>query len=143
MAGGLIAGYGTFGAVAIRYLYPTDGSSTLWVFVSELSRLTAGEVLTFAVPSGEKINIARRAAAGDVSDFIALSTRCPHLGCQVHWESIEDHFVCPCHNGVFDTEGLPLEGPPAKENQTLPRYPLRVEDGLLFVEISASQLETA
>lgn len=143
MTGGLIAGYGTFGAIAVRYLYPTDGSRTLWVFVTELARLAAGDVLTFALPSGESMNIARRDSAGEVSDFIALSTRCPHLGCHVHWENVDAQFVCPCHNGIFDSNGVAIAGPPFKAGQSLPKYPLRVESGLLFVEVSADQLGPA
>jgi hypothetical protein len=36
---------------------------------------------------------------------------------------------------VFDPQGNPLEGPPAQAKQRLKSYPLRVEDGQVFVEV--------
>jgi Rieske Fe-S protein len=32
------------------------------------------------------------------------TTTCPHLGCSVNWEG--DKFVCPCHNGTFNIDGV-------------------------------------
>ena len=74
------------------------------------------------------------------SDFVAFSSICPHLGCQVNWELQNDRFFCPCHNGVFDRDGNATGGPPAAAGQRLPRYPLKIENGLLFIEV---QLESA
>ena len=42
-------------------------------------------------------------------EFIAFSTVCPHLGCQV--EAGEDGFSCPCHGSQFDNHGKLLRGP--------------------------------
>ena len=69
------------------------------------------------------------------ADFIALSSVCPHLGCRVHWQSQESRFFCPCHNGSFDPQGKPTGGPPLAAGQSLPKYPLKVEHGLLFIEM--------
>jgi cytochrome b6-f complex iron-sulfur subunit len=132
MAGGLAAGYGTFGCFAARYLYPAHAATTGWMFVREVERFAAGEALAYKLPDGAKVVIARQGSSGAATDFVALSSVCPHLGCQVHWEGQNQRFFCPCHNGTFDPEGNPTGGPP---QDPLPRYPLKVEHGLLYIEV--------
>jgi Rieske Fe-S protein len=44
----------------------------------------------------------------------AFSATCTHLGCQVHWEAQDRHFLCPCHGGVYDAAGNVLDGPPPR-----------------------------
>jgi cytochrome b6-f complex iron-sulfur subunit len=94
-------------------------------------------------PTGERITLARRGAGGSAEDFVALSSTCPHLGCQVHWEPQNERFFCPCHNGAFDPQGHAIAGPPFEAGQSLPRYPLEVRDGLLFIEVPVEGLTTA
>ena len=55
------------------------------------------------------------------SGFVALSTTCPHLGCQV--EPAVDGFACPCHGSRFDRMGGLQRGPADR-----PLRPLRVEE---------------
>src|SRR3954470_1373979 len=38
--------------------------------------------------------------------YIAISTRCAHLGCPVRYVQAAERFICPCHGGV-----LPRPGP--------------------------------
>jgi cytochrome b6-f complex iron-sulfur subunit len=135
MAGGLAASYGTLGYMAARYLYPAGGGNVGWLFVSTLDDFAVGHSLVFTAPSGATMVIARRSDAGTEGDFVALSSVCPHLGCQVHWETQNNRFFCPCHNGVFDPSGKAVEGPPAKANQNLTPFPLKVINGLLYVEV--------
>jgi nitrite reductase/ring-hydroxylating ferredoxin subunit len=134
MAGGLIAGYGTLGVMAVRFLYPTRSDTVGWCYVATVDELPPGGSMTFVSPAGAEVVIARQSEGRAAEDFIALSSVCPHLGCQVHWEPHNDRFFCPCHNGVFDPQGNPLEGPPAMAGQQLTRFPLKVENGMLFVE---------
>jgi cytochrome b6-f complex iron-sulfur subunit len=140
MSGGLVAGYGMFAAHAGRFLFPTAKTASSWQFVSTLDRLRPGESLPFETPSGAKIVVARQEPGDSADSFIALSSVCPHLGCTVYWESQNDRFFCPCHNGAFDASGVATEGPPAAANQQLKRFPLKVEDGLLYVEIPRDSL---
>ena len=140
MVTGLAGGYGAFGLIAGRYLYPSRAASSTWQFVVEVRRLSPGDSLEFEAPSGERINIARQGSAGEAEDFVALSSTCPHLGCQVHWEPQNDRFFCPCHSGVFNRFGVATAGPPADAGQSLPEYPLRIEDGLLFVQVPEVRL---
>jgi cytochrome b6-f complex iron-sulfur subunit len=150
MAGGLVAGYGTLVAMAGRYIFPSE-VETPWLFVAEANSIRPGDSLAFESPTGVKIAIARRAAnarraAGAVErpaetdDFIALSSVCPHLGCRVHWESANQRFFCPCHNGVFDAQGKAISGPPKAADQELSRYPVKVERGLLYIAVTVESV---
>lgn len=135
MAGGLIGGYGVFAAYAGRFLYPTGGDKSSWQFLATIDELKIATSLTYQTPTGAKVVVARQ-SEGDTADaFIALSSVCPHLGCAVHRESQNNRFFCPCHNGAFDVSGKATEGPPAAANQALKRFPLMVDNGLLFIKV--------
>ena len=56
---------------------------------------------------------------------------------------MNERFFCPCHNGVFAPDGEALEGPPAEAGTDLPRYPLRVTNGLLYIEVPMDKLADA
>jgi Rieske Fe-S protein len=140
MAGGLVAGYGTFGAMAVRYLYPARGPRLVWLYVADASQFAQGHSMVYRAPTGSTISITRQGNAGAVGDFIALSSVCPHLGCQVHWESQNDRYFCPCHNGTFDKTGKSTGGPPFDAGQVLARYTLRLEKNLLFIEVPTEGL---
>lgn len=140
MVAGLVGGYGAFGAVAARYLYPARPDEGMWQFVADLSQLGVGDSLLYRAPAGETVNITRGGSRGTAADFVALSSTCPHLGCQVHWQGPQERYFCPCHNGTFDSSGKATGGPPADAGQSLGRYPLRVEGGLLFIEVPATRL---
>ena len=140
MAAGLAAGYGTFGVMLGRFVYPTEAHDKGWLFVCTVDRLRPGEALDFATPAGAKVVVARQSEGATAGDYLALSSVCPHLGCRVHWEVANDRFFCPCHNGAFDKSGIPIAGPPKAANQALVRFPLKVENGLLFLEAPFTEL---
>jgi Rieske Fe-S protein len=141
MVGGLAAGYGTLAVMAGRFLYPSRPQPKAWVYVTDADRLKPGDTLPFQTPAGQMVTITRRQDTGTAGDFLALSSTCPHLGCRVHWEPQNKRFFCPCHNGAFDTEGKATAGPPAEAGQSLPHYPLRIDNGLLFIEVPLERLE--
>ena len=64
-------------------------------------------------------------------DFTAFAVNCTHLGCPVSWEAGAGIFLCPCHGGVYYTDGRVAGGPPPKP---LPRYQVRVENGVVQVQ---------
>lgn len=140
MVGGLVAAYGTLAAFMARFLYPARPPAKGWMFVTETARLVPGDSLLYETPAGATVNVTRTGTGGGAEDFIALSSVCPHLGCQVHWEPQNDRYFCPCHNGTFDPSGKATGGPPGDAGQWLPRYDLRVEGGLLFIEVALAEL---
>jgi len=140
MAAGLAGGYGTFAFMLGRFVYPARASNRGWLFVCQVDQLAPGAAMDFATPSGQRIVIARQGDGTTAEDFLALSSVCPHLGCRVHWESNNDRFFCPCHNGAFDRQGNATAGPPLAAHQRLTRFPLKVENGLLFLEAPLASL---
>lgn len=40
-----------------------------------------------------------------------VSTRCPHLGCQLTWNPDEKSWDCPCHGSRFDYRGRLIDNP--------------------------------
>ena len=140
LAVGLIAAYGTFASFLGRFLFPSGPPAKGWMYVAPLKQLGVGDSVVFRTPAGATVNIARQQAEEDETAFIALSSTCPHLGCQVHWEGQNNRFFCPCHNGVFSPDGTGIGGPPGEAGQSLPRYPLKVESGLLYIEVSTEEI---
>ena len=91
-----------------------DGKQT----VKGLSRqlFTSGRAELEALPSGhggvveldgEKVGAYR----DETGELFLVSTRCPHLGCQLEWNPDEKSWECPCHGSRFDHRGRLLEGP--------------------------------
>jgi Rieske Fe-S protein len=148
MATGLAAGYGAFIYFAGKYLYPAEGGDA-WMFVTDAASFQPGAAVTFVSPTGVSVVITRKrlpdeaanAADATAEDFLALSSVCPHLGCRVHWESQNNRFFCPCHLGAFDAEGNPTEGPPLAANQSLPKYSLLVDKGLLYISMPTKPID--
>lgn len=44
-------------------------------------------------------------------ELFAVSNVCPHMGCKVHWNSVETSWDCPCHGSRFRPDGTVIEGP--------------------------------
>jgi len=63
-------------------------------------------------------------------EYVAISTRCMHLGCPVRYIEASQRFVCPCHGGVYDFTGRVVGGPPVRP---LDRFYTRVRAGLVEV----------
>jgi Rieske Fe-S protein len=62
--------------------------------------------------------------------FVALSSRCMHLGCPVRYVGAAQRFICPCHGGVYDFRGMVAGGPPVRP---LDRFYTRIKDGYVQV----------
>ncbi len=59
-------------------------------------------------------------------EFIAISTRCAHVGCPVQFVQASSNFICPCHGGVYGFLGERIGGPPVRP---LDRFQTRVTNG--------------
>jgi menaquinol-cytochrome c reductase iron-sulfur subunit len=64
--------------------------------------------------------------------WVALSSRCMHLGCPVRYVSAAQRFICPCHGGVYDFRGQVAGGPPVRP---LDRFYTRYNSQSGLVEI--------
>ena len=140
VGGALTAAYGTLAAYMGRFLYPAKPPEKGWLYVVETRELPAGGAVVFETPAGATVNVTRQGAGSASTDFVALGSTCPHLGCQVHWESQNNRFFCPCHNGIFEPGGKAIGGPPGDAGMSLPKFPVKVEGGLLFMEVPMAEL---
>ena len=61
-------------------------------------------------------------------NYLAISTKCMHLGCPVRYIEASQRFVCPCHGGVYDFQGKRSGGPPVRP---LDRFYTREVNGRL------------
>jgi cytochrome b6-f complex iron-sulfur subunit len=69
--------------------------------------------------------------------FLALSRTCTHLGCSVPWDEEKKQFVCPCHGSTFSLTGEVLTAPAPRP---LDIYPVRIEDGIVKVDVSTAKM---
>jgi len=67
----------------------------------------------------------------DDGGFLALSRRCPHLGCTLPWVEAEKQFLCPCHSSAFDMRGDVVRSP-APRGMDL--HPVVIENAVVKVD---------
>ncbi len=136
--GGLI-GIG-FGVPAVAYVVGPSLKSQqtqTWMRLGPTSKVELGTPTLFTftiqtqtgwIENSEEISV--YVLSTDGRTYIAMSNICTHLGCHIRWIADQNHFFCPCHNGVFDSSGNVVAGPPPRP---LNRYDVKVENDQLFV----------
>jgi Rieske Fe-S protein len=72
----------------------------------KLSELRPGDS---AIVDAEGETFAAYRAPG--GELFAVSNVCTHVGCKVHWNSMEASWDCPCHGSRFRPDGTVIEGP--------------------------------
>ena len=96
----------------LRYLVPPVSSEPS---LSEIELdVKASDILPNSgriVPFAGKPVILFRTAAGELK---ALTATCTHLACTVQFRSDRSDIWCACHNGVYDTNGTNISGPPPR-----------------------------
>jgi cytochrome b6-f complex iron-sulfur subunit len=125
---GIVAAVELVGVVA-AYLWPrksSSGTSTRVVVAGPVGEFTPASVTAF--PQG-RFYLVRLADGG----FLALSAKCPHLGCTVPWNEQSRTFPCPCHASTFDLRG-DLLSPPAP--RALDLYLVTIANGVVSVDTS-------
>ena len=65
-----------------------------------------------------------------LNKFVALSSRCMHLGCPVRYVAAAERFICPCHGGVYNFRGEVAGGPPVRP---LDRFYTLEHDGYVYI----------
>ena len=61
---------------------------------------------------------------------LVFSASCPHLGCNVIWDSGDSLFRCPCHGAMFNGSGQVIRGP---VSSNLRKVAFEVKDGKIIV----------
>jgi menaquinol-cytochrome c reductase iron-sulfur subunit len=87
----------------------------------------AGSSIAYVRKRDPKIDVQ---PSSQYNQYVALSSRCMHLGCPVRYVPAAERFICPCHGGVYDFTGEPVGGPPVRP---LDRFYTRVHNGLVEV----------
>jgi cytochrome b6-f complex iron-sulfur subunit len=100
------------------------GRGAVLVVAGPVAEFTPASVRAFP---GGKFYLVRLADGG----FLALSSRCTHLGCMVPWDEKQRAFPCPCHASRFDERGDVL-APPA--TRALDLFPVVIEAGIVKVD---------
>jgi menaquinol-cytochrome c reductase iron-sulfur subunit len=65
-----------------------------------------------------------------IMPYVAISTRCAHLGCPVRYVQASEKFICPCHGGVYGKDGSVDGGPPVRP---LDRFYTKAERGRVYI----------
>ena len=127
---------------SIAFLLGLRKSPMVWRAVGNVSDFQVGQTVEVSFADASSLpwaGVTAKTAAwlrrkGE-DQFVAFSINCTHLGCPIRWLPDADLFMCPCHGGVFYSDGTVASGPPPKPLVT---YPVRVNQGI--VEILASPL---
>lgn len=115
-------------------------SLPLWNLVTGCngeSQAPASEPLTVPlamVPVGKRTRLANNGRPVELlrteEGITARSLLCTHQGCKVRWHEDKQLYICPCHEGQFDSQGNVVYGMPRKP---LPVLKVVVQDGLVVV----------
>jgi len=108
-----------------RYLTPKSGQTGTGKLVLSASELPEGEAKFFEYAGASAVLVRTK-----TGELVALSAVCTHLGCIVQWVKEKQHFLCPCHAGLFSTDGTVLSGPPPKP---LVKIPLTLTEGKITI----------
>jgi menaquinol-cytochrome c reductase iron-sulfur subunit len=109
-----------------------------WLSLGTLGQFPEGEtrLATFRHPAvhpsdGETGNIPCWVRRVGGEKFQVFAINCAHLGCPVRWFPQSGLFMCPCHGGVYYSDGSRASGPPERG---LFEYRFKVEQGNLLIQ---------
>ena len=108
----------------VRYLLgpiKRKGAYHSWITLGPIDQFPAGEtrLATFGNPfnqawDGETANTPCWVRRIDATNFQVFAINCAHLGCPVRWFPQSGLFMCPCHGGVYYSDGSRASGPPER-----------------------------
>ncbi|MDH3198842.1 MAG: Rieske (2Fe-2S) protein [Candidatus Krumholzibacteria bacterium] len=111
LTGGLLGWLGSVLYPVISYLRPPH------VPEADVNVVKAGLASEFPVNSGQIVKFGRKPVIlirTDTGSFRALSATCTHLDCIVQYRTDLKQIWCACHNGLYDTTGRNISGPPPR-----------------------------
>jgi Rieske Fe-S protein len=100
-------------------------------FPSGQTRLASYSNPVASVTDGETADIPCWVRHTDDDRFQVFAINCAHLGCPVRWFPQSGLFMCPCHGGVYYSDGSRASGPPERG---LFEYPFKIHDGKLLIQ---------
>jgi quinol---cytochrome c reductase iron-sulfur subunit, bacillus type len=120
------------------------GGYNSWIVLGQVEDYHEGETVlaTYRNPhtdpwDGDTGNVACYVRRETGNTFTVFAVNCAHLGCPVRWFPQSELFMCPCHGGVYYSNGERAAGPPERGLFT---YDYRVAAGKLT--INAGQMPT-
>lgn len=131
----LAAAYGVITSFALAFIFPRQRRNRpIRVFIGFSNEIGIGDSKSLTLPSGEQMIVSNSGSINPDtgSTFLGFSNRCPHLGCRVHWDRGDRQFVCPCHQGVFNSSGVAISGPPAAAGQQLKAYTIELDGSAMY-----------
>ncbi|WP_411169079.1 FAD-dependent oxidoreductase [Clostridium sp. MB05] len=94
-----------------------DGAQTTYNFIAQKIHIPMDTIEYIengtggiVIYNGEKVGVYK----DDEGKVYAVSTKCPHLGCELGWNSDDLSWECPCHGSRFDYKGNLLDSPSIK-----------------------------
>ena len=126
-----ILGLAEFVYLVIAYLRPgrgriKSGDSGLLIDAGHVDSFPLNSVTAFV---RGKFYLCRL----DDGGFLALSSKCTHLGCTLPWDDKGKRFACPCHGSIFDITGEVITRPAPRPMDT---YRIVIENGIVKVDRS-------
>jgi cytochrome b6-f complex iron-sulfur subunit len=130
MGFGMLFGLGTLGFRFMQFLLPTRADKQPeTVLIGAETRIPLGDAVPMDL-GGHKILVLKTQ-----DGVAAFSRRCTDLGCLVSWNKEREQFVCPCHQGTFDKNGVNIAGPPPRP---LDRFQIVKRGEQLYVNIASA-----
>jgi menaquinol-cytochrome c reductase iron-sulfur subunit len=135
---GIFAGVAaTVVTAAFRFLRPTYArSEPKWSDVARVEQLKGDKPIMRSIIAEHEAGWASTSEEHFVyvlpgQELRALSSVCPHEGCNVSWRDDTSEFFCPCHDSYFAPDGSRVRGP---SRRGLDPLPTREKDGVLQVQ---------
>lgn len=139
---GIFAGIaGTLATAAFRFLRPSTLAQreSVWVNAVPMADIKGDKPMMCAITIQRVAGWSTALEEQQVfilpaHDRKAISSACPHEGCNVMWRDESNDFFCPCHDSAFGPDGSRLSGPAPRGLDPLPS---REKDGMLQVQYQA------
>ena len=117
-----------------------------WLAIGQVDDFQIGKTVNVTLTDPSSLpwaGVTSRSAAWlrrvDEEQFIAFSVHCTHMGCPVRWLSDAQLFMCPCHGGVFYSDGTVAAGPPPAP---LIRHQVRIAHGQVQIKAAPIPIMT-
>jgi cytochrome b6-f complex iron-sulfur subunit len=120
---GIAAGWTVF--ESLRPLAGASGGGTI----------PLGTAANYPVDSATYVTEGRFYVVNTQDKILAISQKCPHLGCRVPFCESSGRFECACHGSVFDIGGEWIKGPAPRGMDS---YPVTETDGILAADTSTT-----